>query len=479
MWRMWFTFMWSSLELSPSKTPILQDDEKQIDACRQVGLYNNDTKSQKYAQGWVYLTTKRLCYVDDSRPEENSIYTNLSQIDEATYIPRFLRQSAKIAISLSDKPAESLKRRTWVCPICTFSNVLSSKFVYGSSALPVCENCGVQASMEALDSMFETSPANASNDNDGTVCPRCTFKNHPYLRNCEICGTVLKEHKVVVPLGSNIKLSFRADGSKKFYEKLIAQINHAGSVEETVKEHPASQATDVSKGLGIRRLELASSNLIHSSSADIDDAFKDVRRISAEAQNLQKLLEAYSRANPDGVKSLGLGLESALVFRDMARDEKTYLEQLARQISEFLEVNNILEKEGGVMTLFDVYSMYNRVRGLELIAPDDVVKALDKLEPLGMPIRLRTLKSGRKVVVNRYWASPQDRLASWISKLEPWRQHSGVNALDVTQNFGWSILIATEELELGEENGLLCRDESLSGTQYFLNLLSTTEPGLV
>lgn len=96
-----------------------------------------------------------------------------------------------------------------------------------------------------------------------------------------------------------------------------------------------------------------------------------------------------------------------------------------------------------------------------------------------MPIRLRTLKSGRKVVVNRYWASPQDRLASWISKLEPWRQHSGVNALDVTQNFGWSILIATEELELGEENGLLCRDESLSGTQYFLNLLSTTEPGLV
>jgi ESCRT-II complex subunit VPS36 len=54
---------------------------------------------------------------------------------------------------------------------------------------------------------------------------------------------------------------------------------------------------------------------------------------------------------------------------------REYHQQLARQIGDILLTNSRLRRLGGMITLSDVYCIYNRARGTELVSPDDVLEA--------------------------------------------------------------------------------------------------------
>ena len=47
----------------------------------------------------------------------------------------------------------------------------------------------------------------------------------------------------------------------------------------------------------------------------------------------------------------------------------------------------------------------------------------------------------------------------------------GVTAQEAARHFGWSVGVATEELELAEENGALCREEGVEGLRFWRNWL--------
>lgn len=77
-----------------------------------------------------------------------------------------------------------------------------------------------------------------------------------------------------------------------------------------------------------------------------------------------------------------------------------YYQQLARQLAEFL--GDYMPRNGGIMTLSDIYCMFNRARGVELVSPDDVYYAvmLQKKLKLGYHVRkfdggLIVLQSGK------------------------------------------------------------------------------------
>ena len=50
------------------------------------------------------------------------------------------------------------------------------------------------------------------------------------------------------------------------------------------------------------------------------------------------------------------------------------------------------------MTLADVYCLFNRARGTELISPDDLLQAVSLFGSTGAPMHLRTFSSGVLVV---------------------------------------------------------------------------------
>jgi ESCRT-II complex subunit VPS36 len=61
-----------------------------------------------------------------------------------------------------------------------------------------------------------------------------------------------------------------------------------------------------------------------------------------------------------------------MVFRDLTG--KNYFSELALEVERF--TFNVLEKFGGVLALVDLYCMYNRARGTDLISPEDLLNAL-------------------------------------------------------------------------------------------------------
>lgn len=61
----------------------------------------------------------------------------------------------------------------------------------------------------------------------------------------------------------------------------------------------------------------------------------------------------------------------------------------------------ILDKFGGVLALVDLYCMYNRARGTDLISPEDLLIACEKMNNMQeSKVILRTFTSGVKVVQN-------------------------------------------------------------------------------
>ena len=67
---------------------------------------------------------------------------------------------------------------------------------------------------------------------------------------------------------------------------------------------------------------------------------------------------------------------STQVSRDTSGKNKFH-DALAGEIESFL--STIIDKFGGVVGMVDLYCMYNRARGTDLISPDDLSIACNKL----------------------------------------------------------------------------------------------------
>lgn len=134
------------------------------------------------------------------------------------------------------------------------------------------------------------------------------------------------------------------------------------------------------------------------------------------------------------------------------------------------------------MSLVDLWAVFNRLRnGIELISPQDFEKAAKMWDTLRMPIRLRRFKSGLLVVQDRSRTDEKTiaSILSWLQQPpsefgaiydEATLQYGrGVTAQETAQRFNWSVGVATEELQMAEEEGALCRDQCLDGIRFWKN----------
>uniref|UniRef100_A0A1X7V371 Vacuolar protein-sorting-associated protein 36 n=1 Tax=Amphimedon queenslandica TaxID=400682 RepID=A0A1X7V371_AMPQE len=123
------------------------------------------------------------------------------------------------------------------------------------------------------------------------------------------------------------------------------------------------------------------------------------------------------------------------------------------------------EDSGGMISVTDVYCMYNRARGLELVSPDDVVSACQLFQSLDLPMRLRVFDSG--VLVVQSLVHNEANVIEETSKLIT--EHSSLTAQELSNLVGVAIMLATERLLLTEEAGKACRDDSVEGLRFYPN----------
>ncbi|KAF3480795.1 uncharacterized protein GIQ15_06142 [Arthroderma uncinatum] len=380
---------------------------------------------------------------------------------------------------------------------------------------------------------ISASTPTTSTTSTGEACPRCTFVNHPSLQECEICGAGLQassrgrslspgragspapfltssrqlENTEIVEC---IKLSFRAGGERAFHERLKGALiqrkwilQDAPPIPKSFKPSAGDRleggggdttlSTARSTAVGIAGLERRGLETRKNNEAVIGGAFEDLEALMASAKEVVALAESFSRAEEQDESQSQSAVQSAAALgmvttKDMLGSTSSlYISELSRNLAEYLtdERQAILPQAGGIMSLIDLWAVFNRARnGVELVSPTDFFAAAEQWEKLRLPVRLRRFKSGLLVVQRHDWTDEQTlrQLEAWFEELRrvapesevawDWRAYGrGVTAYEAGQRFGWSVGVASEELEMAEDRGLLCREQGIEGLRFWYNHL--------
>lgn len=390
--------------------------------------------------------------------------------------------------------------------------------------------------------MFAPTAAPASDTLN--VCPRCTFENHRSLTFCEICGaplqlsldaqyhdTTLRPPESPGPAmkGSiigdetieTIKFSFRSGGGveKVFLERLNGALVQkkwllysAPPVPRPISSSTPKQdspwstpngtprtSTPQQRIIGIAGLERRETEIRENNKTVISSAFEDLDALMTSAKEVIAMAEQFAKQTDQGSNAERAQAQSVLsdsaaalglvTTRDMlssgSASNTLYITELARNLAEFLtdDKRGVLRREGGIMSLVDLWSVFNRTRnGIELISPLDFEKAATLWESLHLPIRLRRFRSGLLVVQEksrtdektigsllRWLRAPQHALTPLGDDLIGMSFGRGVTAHETAERFGWSVGVATEELEMAEDLGALCRDQCIDGIRFWEN----------
>lgn len=387
----------------------------------------------------------------------------------------------------------------------------------------------------------------------GTECPRCTFQNHPSLSTCEICGAPLasatgRRSQLIEESASrsespgpslpglpfqnsnieSIKFSFRAGGGSVFYERLKGALVQRKWLLQGAPPPPTPQK-DIStassfttadgitrqapkpRTVGIAGLERRDIELRKNNELVIGSAFEDLEALMTSAREVIAMAERFASNNTDNgansaeasalLQDLGLVTTKDMLTKG-GTSETLYVTELSRNLAEFLtdDARGVLRKEGGIMSLVDLWAVFNRTRnGIELVSPLDFEKAAQMWDSLRLPIRLRRFRSGLLVVQGRDRTDEKTiaSLLSWLQEAHEvppdaymdestaisapvvtwdWRLFGrGVTPAEVAERFGWSVGVATEELEMAEEKGALCREQGLDGVRFWENYFDKIE----
>ncbi|KAH0956450.1 hypothetical protein HN011_000604 [Eciton burchellii] len=205
-------------------------------------------------------------------------------------------------------------------------------------------------------------------------------------------------------------------------------------------------------------------------------AFQDLTKLMNMAKDMvaiSKTISAKIRARQGDITEdetvrfkaylMSLGIDDP-VTRDVYKSSNEYFEQLAKQLAHILE--EPIKEVGGMMTLTDVYCRVNRARGLELLSPEDLLHASQRLAPLDLPIVLRSFDSGVMVLQIR----SHDDYAVVDRITELLKEKRSMTAEDLAQSEGISVLLARERLLVTEKHGKACRDESIEALRFYPNL---------
>lgn len=309
-----------------------------------------------------------------------------------------------------------------------------------------------------------------------------------------------------------IRLSFRRGGDKAFYAVLRRSLLGKGwEVKGVTKPTNTVGSSVTTQGhtatlSGINGILRTVETTAASSQNDMEDALKDLEALMVKwrdmvklAQDLNERLTAVSTtapttlaapaASPEGASTgpalttqavepeeatfirsslaqLGAQMPNAPVTLDMIRDERRWVDELARELAGVLQGTGGGKGEGimrqrGVVGLDEVWGGWNRARGVALIPPSTFLMVLPHLPShTSPPIQMRTLAGSGLSVLH----TPPFTRAAFAARLVGLLALVGPKTVvEIAQEEAIPIGLAQEMVVEVEDEGEICRDEGGAG----------------
>ncbi|XP_012574305.1 vacuolar protein sorting-associated protein 36 [Cicer arietinum] len=227
-----------------------------------------------------------------------------------------------------------------------------------------------------------------------------------------------------------------------------------------------------------------------STDKSLQDAFQDLNALMSKAKEMVMLAEKMrlkllsgpnSQTNATNDEEMGSKEEmqelllSVGIISPVTKESAgaLYHQQLSRQLADFVKVP--LERSGGIINLIDIYCLFNRARGTELISPDDLLQACSLWEKFDVPIVLRKFDSGVMVIQNKSQSDEEVFTKIKVLVTKPDALRAGISPSDAAMTLGVAPAMAKEHLLSAESKGILCRDVSPDGFRFYINLFSEIE----
>lgn len=315
-----------------------------------------------------------------------------------------------------------------------------------------------------------------------SLISRIDFEDSGLFSSAKIVVHLLKppKDKLSGPKQSSshnfLKLSFR-DGGQDDFSRAIKNSLTLKDWEKTQTPSVKAEAkADVShRHVGIAGIERKIQEKYEQTDESITMAFKDLDALIEKAKDMVSLAEKFSKKLNDkevnvsddetvAFKSylLSMGIDNP-VTKETHGSGNRYHQELAKELFTFLK--DILEREGGVMTVTDVYCRFNRARGMALVSPDDVASAAKLFQSLNLPMRVRKFDSG-VLVVQSLSQTEEQMIDSTVGTIE---EQGPLSSEELGRLLGIAITLSKERLLLSEKAGKLCRDDSVEGLRFYIN----------
>jgi ESCRT-II complex subunit VPS36 len=303
-----------------------------------------------------------------------------------------------------------------------------------------------------------------------------------------------------------IKITFKDTGRDLFFEdfqKALSRKSWISSMNPSSGSLSASSAPNktVNSNMSIEQITrtpgiggiIAHRNMqAQSNLAITSQAFSDLNELAKHAKIMVNLAEQYQATlSSQGARTATPSSSSSSVNGSSQNDEMSilvndlgmlnpitrsiagnaYVEELSRQIASW--VKPILEKSGGILSLTELYCLYNRARRTDFISPDDLLAAIYIMPSLNLRMSLRKFPSGLQVLqLDSYNENNVVKIILDLLDKKDNKNYfkSFVTSLEISNVIRTPLPLAQALLLNAENAGHLCRDDSLNGLRFYKNL---------
>ncbi|KAL7074948.1 hypothetical protein ACQ4LE_005842 [Meloidogyne hapla] len=396
-----------------------------------VGIYDGDVKQSSFEQGTVSLTYQRVIWADSNDPDcRLMLHHSLVQRIEKQNKSMFGR-GAKILVSVRPVPSDHPQG-----PISARSTN-SLRFIF--------RNGGEEDFFKRYtDALGKQMWQRASSSSSSASSLRTAGTQHLSISSS---GTT---HSNLMTSHQANTMGIRNVGILGIEKRLAEQ-------HQRTHEHISEAFEDMSKLMDqAREMVNLSRNIaerIRQKKGEITDD---------ETVRLKSYLLSLGVADPVTKSVFGAGA--------------VFFERLAQELTNVLY--EPLQECGGTMTLADAYCRWNRARGLELVSPEDLLNSCNKLEKINSPICLYTFDNGVQVL--QLCSLNMEKMAEEILEMvnattDNGNSINGFSAAHLAKHSGISLILASERLRMAEDQGKLCRDDTIEGLFFYPNKFNLLE----
>ncbi|KAH8858311.1 Vacuolar protein-sorting-associated protein [Schistosoma japonicum] len=292
----------------------------------------------------------------------------------------------------------------------------------------------------------------------------------------------------------HIKLGFPMAGHQEFLQSLneVLQVKLW-----TLSYYSDSKFTTKSYGTGgIGAIQRQQAARAVKTDRNITETFEDLSQLMSNANEMVKLSRILAKKIRDTkgsdlsaneIAELRSAMLSMGVMEVVSGDERgsstsstsstTFYVQLAHQVSKLLfpllkgQYSNHSDDRlyAGCIDLATAYCRVNRARGMDLISPEDLLRACRYLDKEGLPVRLKGYANGLLVLQ----LASEDEMETLKSTADLVEKRTSLSVDELARTVNLSPFLAKARLLAVEEAGLICRDDSEAGLRFYPNYFIT------